>query len=225
MDVEKIGLLVMDCDSTLSAIEGVDELAGLRGEDIRRRVEALTERAMAGEIAIDSVFAERMELIRPTAAECTAIGRRYIEQVEPEAREVIGQLSRAGWLPVILSGGFAPVIAPLAAWLGIERVAAVPLYFDKDGGYAGFDAGYPTTRNGGKPELIRQMKAQTGLSTAVMVGDGVSDLETEPEVDRFIGFGGFVERPAVRRAAPHFIYRFSALPMLLAELTNPAEQK
>ena len=34
-----------------------------------------------------------------------------------------------------------------------------------------------------------------------MVGDGVSDLETRPSVDLFVGYGGYAARERVRREA------------------------
>jgi phosphoserine phosphatase len=34
-----------------------------------------------------------------------------------------------------------------------------------------------------------------------MVGDGISDLESKPEVDLFVGFGGVIAREAVRKGA------------------------
>jgi phosphoserine phosphatase len=50
-------LIVFDCDSTLSKIEGIDELARLRGEKTFSEIEALTNAAMNGEVAIDEIFA------------------------------------------------------------------------------------------------------------------------------------------------------------------------
>ena len=97
-----------------------------------------------------------------------------------------------GWTPIILSGGFAPLIRPLADALGIAHVEAVPLHFHPDGSYAGYGEDYPTTRNGGKPEVIREWKQAMLPEVVVMMGDGISDLEAKPEVDLFIGFGGVV---------------------------------
>ena len=39
----------------------------------------------------------------------------------------------------------------------------------------------------------------------VMVGDGASDLETKPVVDRFVGFGRYTPRETVREGAHDFI--------------------
>lgn len=218
MDKDVTKLLVMDCDSTLSAIEGVDELAAMCSPEIGRKVEELTRQAMAGEIRLDQVFGYRMDLVRPGAAACAEVGEKYIEQVEPDAARTINRLREFGWEPVILSGGFRPVIEPLAKFLGIERIEAVPLSFDAEGNYAGFDADYPTTRNGGKPEVIQRLRAEYGAGTVVMVGDGVSDLETQPLVERFIGFGRYAERERVRDGADRFIRGFAELEDALAGL-------
>lgn len=208
-------LLCLDCDSTLSAIEGVDELARLRGPDCLARVEAMTNEAMEGRLAVEEVFGRRLELIRPTRAEVTEIGRRYVAEVEPTAQAVLAQLRAAGWIPLILSGGFRPAIRPLADFLGGLRIEAVDLFFNADGTYRDFDRAYPTTRSGGKPEVVARLRHELQAGRVVMVGDGVSDLETQPVVDLFVGFGRYAARPAVRSAAGRFIHSFQELPILL----------
>jgi len=209
-------LIVFDCDSTLSAIEGVDELARLRGEDVFKAVKALTDRAMNGEITINEVFGRRLEVIQPTRAMCEAIGQLYLETIEPTALATIQALQATGWETAIISGGFAPAIEPLAAHLGIRRIEAVPLYFKEDGSYTGFGEDYPTTRNGGKPEVIERLRQELAPAQIVMVGDGVSDLETAPVVEMFVGYGGYAARPAVQKGAAHFISRLDALLEILA---------
>ena len=208
-------IICFDCDSTLSAIEGIDELARGRGPELFARVEEQTREAMDGKIPVEAVFGRRLELIQPRQADMTAIGRQYIEQIEPTAVATLAALKAAGWSPIIVSGGFRPIIVPLAAHLGIPRIEAVDLYFDAAGGYTGYDAKFPTTRSGGKPEIMRALRAELRPSRLVMVGDGVSDLETKPEVDLFVGFGGYVERPKVKAGATAFIHRLAELIPLL----------
>lgn len=198
-------LLFIDCDSTLSTIEGIDELGRAKGDEVFAEVVALTHAAMNGEVPINEVFSRRMEMIRPDRALCDQIGALYVETMVPGVDEFIRDLKNDGWLPVILSGGFAPLIMPLAKVLGIDHVEAVPLYFDENGNYTDYGRDYPTTRNLGKNEVIREWKAALLPERCVMIGDGVSDLETKPDVDLFVGFGGVVARPRVQQGCDYWL--------------------
>ena len=208
-------LICFDCDNTLSSIEGIDELARLRGADVFARVEALTRGAMDGRIPIEDVFARRLDSIRPSRGDVAIIGRRYVETAEPTARETIGRLAGMGWEPVIVSGGFRQAIRPLADFLGVKRVEAVDLLFGRDGSYSGYDRACPTTRSGGKREVIERLRAELRPEKVVMVGDGVSDLETRPAVDLIVGFGGFVTRKRMKDEAAAFVTSLASLPALV----------
>lgn len=214
--VSPVKLLIFDCDSTLSAIEGIDELARLRGPAVLERVAIMTNEAMDGKITVESVFSRRLDIIQPGHREVDRVGQLYVETVEPSARATIGFLKAQGWYPVILSGGFRQIIQPLADFLGIERIEAVDLFFSPDGNYKGFDQDFPTTRSGGKPLRINELRAELKPSKIIMVGDGGTDLETKPVVDLFIGFGRYVVRPNVKAGAAHFISDLAELPALLA---------
>ncbi|MES2924361.1 MAG: HAD-IB family phosphatase [Verrucomicrobiota bacterium] len=198
-------LFFIDCDSTLSTIEGIDELARGKGDDVFAQVVDLTNAAMNGEIPIGEVFPRRMEMIRPDRTLCDAVADLYLATIVPGAAERIRELKDDGWLPVILSGGFAPLIQPLARHLEIDHVEAVPLYFHDDGSYKGYGADYPTTRNLGKNEVIREWKQALLPEQVMMMGDGMSDLETRPDVDVFIGFGGVVARPMVADGCDYWL--------------------
>lgn len=202
-------LFFFDCDSTLSTIEGIDELARVRGEKVYEDVVALTNAAMNGEIPLTDVFPQRMEIIQPDRATCEAVARLYIETITPGVPELVERLKAEGWTVVILSGGFAPLIEPLARELGIDHVEAVPLHLDPEGRYTGYGSDYPTTRNGGKNEIIREWKSALRPNKTVMMGDGVSDLETKPDVDLFVGFGGVARRPLVMKGASIWVEQMS----------------
>jgi phosphoserine phosphatase len=208
-------LICLDCDSTLSAIEGVDELARLRDPAALVQVAAMTNDAMDGKIPLEQVFARRLEIIRPGRAETEAVGRQYIQEIEPTARETVAALKAAGWTPVIVSAGYTQAIEPLARLLGIVRIEAVRLDFDAAGNYAGFDTAHPATRKGGKPEIVRALKAEFHPARVVAVGDGVSDLETKDDVDLFVGFGRYAERAKVKAGAHAFVKSLSELISLL----------
>lgn len=204
-------IIVFDCDSTLSSIEGIDELARAKGAEIFSEVEALTNAAMNGDIPLDEVFSRRLEIIQPDAATCETVAQQYIDTIEPTAISTLNALREKGYTPIILSGGFKRLILPLAELLGITHVEAVPLLLDDNGSYIKFDNTYPTTYNGGKPEIIKQLKEQYNATHTIMVGDGVSDLETKSDVDQFIGFGRYTAREKVLAEADHFIYSLDEL--------------
>ena len=194
-------LLFIDCDSTLSQIEGIDELARLSDPAIFAEVVTLTNAAMDGEIPLDEVFRRRMDIIRPDRDLVEEVGDRYLKTIVPGAQEFLAKARSSGWTPIIISGGFAPAILPLARHLGIRHVEAVPLYFNELGEYEGYGDTYPSTRNMGKNEIIREWKKAMLPAQTIMIGDGISDLETRSDVDLMIGFGGVVARKKVMEGA------------------------
>lgn len=198
-------LLLLDCDSTLSSIEGIDELGRLRGPATFKAVEDMTNAAMNGGTPMEAIFAKRLDIIKPTAAELAAIGAQYIATVEPTALASLAKLRAAGWRIAIVSGGFTQAIRPLADFLGIDRVEAVTLKFHADGSYAGFDDSCPTCKTKGKNVVARRLRAEHQATYVVMVGDGASDLEVKGDADMVIGFGRYVQRPKVVAGADKFV--------------------
>lgn len=202
------GTIVFDCDSTLSDMEGVEELArdGVRKPDRRglpdlaQRIAALTDAAMAGEVPLEEVFGQRLEWIRPTRDELERVGRLYVERALPHARELVQALVAGGKRVVIVSGGLLPAVDLLARHLGVHEVHAVDVRFGADGSYAGFDEASPLARAGGKIEVLEALRAR-GDAGLAFVGDGATDLEAAHLADRFIAFGGVERRENVFRAA------------------------
>lgn len=209
------GILVLDCDSTISSIEGIDELARMRGSDMEEYVENLTNRAMNGELPLEAVYAKRMEQIRPTRSECVAVGKLYLERLAVGVKGALGALQDAGWRVFLVSGGLDVCLEPLKQHLEAERLYAVPVEFDEHGAYAGFDEQYPTAHSGGKCRIIRRIREEYPGKPVVMVGDGMSDAETDVVAHMFIAYTGFVRRPAVIARARHQVASFSALEELL----------
>ncbi len=189
--------VVFDCDSTLCAVEGIEELARLAGRHVAE-LEELTARAMEGELRLEQVYGRRLELVQPTAEEIAQVGRRYRESLLPGARDLVRALHFLGKRVMVVSGGLAPAVRDVARHLGLSDgdVHAVELRFDAAGRYAGFDARSPLARAGGKLDVLRALAAQSAGPLA-LVGDGATDLEAAPAVARFVAFGGVVRRPAV----------------------------
>lgn len=190
--------VVFDCDSTLVAVEGIDILAG----DARAEVEALTASAMRGEVGLEEVYGRRLELIRPTRTQVEAVGDAYVRALVPGAREVVRALEVEGIHAWIVSGGLLPAVMRVADELGIPpaRVGAVRLEFDESGAFAGFDPDQHLARAGGKPRFLEE-QGDDLARPALVVGDGVTDLEAGSVVDDFIAFAGVADRPPVTSAA------------------------
>ena len=197
--------VAFDCDATLSALEGIDQLAALAG--VADAVSALTHRAMNGEVPLEAVYGERLALIRPRQRDLATIAQQYLDRTVPGARETIAALHARGVKVAIVSGGILDAILPLAAALGIAPADtfAVRLQFDPNGDYRGFDAS-PLTTAAGKAAIVAAWKTANHLQRVVMVGDGMSDVAARAPgaADTIIGYGGVVARDAVRRAADHY---------------------
>ncbi|HEX7090905.1 MAG TPA: HAD-IB family phosphatase [Longimicrobiales bacterium] len=202
--------VLFDCDSTLSTIEGVDELARDHPE-----VRALTEAAMRGEVPLEEVYGRRLEIVRPSREAVEALGRRYIETMVPGAREAVSALLAAGVRVRVISAGLRPAVVTLARVLGLgdDDVAAVDIYFSADGAYAGYDAASPLARSGGKRAVVEEWLPELPRPI-LMVGDGATDLEVQGVADCFAAFAGVVARPAVIEAADEVIRGRSLLPVL-----------
>ncbi|MDT8406998.1 MAG: HAD-IB family phosphatase [Methylococcales bacterium] len=204
-----------DFDSTLSTVEGIDELAVRQG--VGDALARLTEAAMNGSVALQEVYARRLELLQPDRDSMTWLSRRYLATITPGAGAVLAELMRLPVTVHIISGGLRPAILASAARLGIEahRVHAVDVHFDAAGGYVDFDHDSPLARSGGKAEVCRRLaEAGRGL---VMVGDGYTDLEAQQAGALMVAFTGVVARPKVVEAADRVLDDLADLPDLLTD--------
>ncbi len=220
-------LIFFDCDSTLSTIEGIDELARFKGKE--QRVGVLTEKAMNGDLDLSEVYGKRLQAIRPTRGQLKAIEEKYWETIVPDAQSVIAALQFLGKQVFIISGGLADPVRGFGNRLGIppENVQAVELEYNELSGnwwqyhqpqtqhsktYLDYQDG-PLTVSSGKPAIIERL-ANGKHGRRLMVGDGASDLATRPVVDLFVGFGGVVAREKVLKGADVFIRHNSLAPVL-----------
>ncbi len=186
--------VVFDCDSTLSAIEGIEELAREASAEVRRELAELTAQAMQGTLPLEEVFGRRLALVRPSRAALAAVAERYCATALPGAAAVVAALQSLGKRVTVVSGGLTDAVAPFAAALGVTDVYAVGCHFDAAGGFLGHDVNSPLARAGGKPEVLRALFPDGDVA---LVGDGATDAEATVAVARFVAFGGVAARSAV----------------------------
>jgi phosphoserine phosphatase len=188
-------LIVMDVDSTLIRDEVIDLLAARAGR--AEEVAKVTVAAMRGELDFAASLRERVRLLAGLPAEVLDSVRGEL-RLTAGAETLIRTLRGLGYKSGIVSGGFAEVIAPLAAGLGIDYVAANSLEVAA-GQLTGRLSG-PVIDRAGKADALRRFAADAGvpLSQTVAVGDGANDLDMIAAAGLGVAFNA---RPVVRDAA------------------------
>lgn len=202
--------VILDVDSTLCALEGIDWLARQRGAAVAARIEEVTRQAMDGDVALQAVYGARLAAVEPDAELLRALGEQYLGALVPGAEIAVRQLMDAGVEVAIVSGGIRQAIAPLADRLGVvpARLVAVDVFLDEDGRYAAFDDASPLTTDTGKADVARALRLDRPV---LAVGDGNTDLASRPAVDAFAAFTGVVRREPVVADADYVVESFDQL--------------
>lgn len=220
-------LIFFDCDSTLSTIEGIDELARLKGKE--GRVGILTDKAMNGELDLSEVYGKRLKAIRPTRGQLKAVEELYWQTRVEDAHEVIQALQFLGKQVFIISGGLVDAVRGFGHRMGVplSHIRAVELEYNQLSGewwryhepstqhkqtYLDYNEG-PLTISSGKPQIIKELAGENP-GRRMMIGDGSSDLAAQPVVDLFVGYGGVVAREKVMNEAQVTVKSVSLAPIL-----------
>ena len=228
-----------DCESKLSSIEGIYELARMKGKF--DEIKAKTDAAMDGEVYLDAVYDRRLEILAPTHEEIVAIEPLYRSTVVRHAAGVIAALQEVGKEVFIVSGGLLAAVRPFGRWLGVphDHIRAVSLEYDELSGewwdYLAdqwdqrLDVEYkdsedtPLVQASGKSDVVAQMLGDR-RGRSILVGDGVSDLAARHVVDLFVGFTGVVSRPHVVDQSDVLVTADSLAPLLCVVLTESEQQ-
>jgi phosphoserine phosphatase len=202
--------LILDVDSTLCGIEGVDWLAARRDPATALECARLTASAMAGEIPLENIFATRLDRIRPGADDLAALAEAYRGAIASGAADAVRRLRAAGVGVHLVSGGLRQAILPVARDLGFGEleVHAVPVILDSHGRYIDFDRTPPLWRADGKCDVV---KALALPAPRLALGDGISDAALRQVTEAFAVFTGFVRRPPVIELAQHECGSFTDL--------------
>jgi phosphoserine phosphatase len=190
-------LVVMDVDSTLITGEVVEMLAARAGARAAAMVADITEAAMRGELDFTESLHRRVAALAGLPVGVLSQVRDEVE-LTPGARELLAELHRRGWPVGLVSGGFAEIVEPLAASLGVARTEANRLEV-ADGVLTGRVVG-PVVDRAAKAEALRRFAAAEGLDVArsVAIGDGANDVD----MIALAGLGiAFNAKPVVRARA------------------------
>lgn len=208
---KKLGFeaVIFDCDSTLTKIEGIDELAAF--VNLKDKISTLTRKAMEGELSFEDVFHQRLSLLTPSKHYLEKLADLYLANLTEDAKETVAALKYLGKKVYLVSGGYTPSLLKMAFELGIpaKNVFANDLIFDLKGNFVSHIEG-PLIRNHGKLQIVRQIPGRK-----VMIGDGITDLESKYLVDLFLGYGGVTVRKKVEDESDIFIYSQSMSSILV----------
>lgn len=195
--------VIFDVDSTLVTIEGLDYLAKLKNSEAT--LVPITELAMNGQLPMREAMEAKMAILQPSFLDLIKLGEVYLKNIVPGAPETIAALVQAKITVWVITGSFQPAVGILTDYLGIprQRVITNTIRFDEQAKYHQVDFDHPLCNNHGKAKIIQSFG--NALTHTVMVGDGVTDLDTKPIVDLFIGFGGVIPRETVEKKAEVFV--------------------
>ncbi|MBI1376045.1 MAG: phosphoserine phosphatase SerB [Frankiales bacterium] len=188
-------LVVMDVDSTLIQDEVIELIARRAGRE--DEVRGITERAMCGELDFAGSLHERVALLAGVPVSALDEVRQDV-RLTPGARTLVRTLTRLGFRVAVVSGGFAEVVRPLAAELGIHHVRANSLEV-ADGRLTGRVLG-PVVDRAGKAAALREIAALDGipLERTIAIGDGANDLDMLSTAGLGVAFNA---KPVVRAQA------------------------
>jgi phosphoserine phosphatase len=189
-------LLIADMDSTIIACECIDELADQVG--IKRKVSAITERAMRGGIDFPSALRERVALLKGLPLD--ALAKVYAERVRLNlgAKSLTSTMRAHGAHTLLVSGGFTYFTSRVAQAAGFENHQANRL---ADDGHALTGMVIePILGREAKLEALRSAVVRLGITSrdVLAVGDGANDLD----MIKAAGLGvAFHAKPIVAAAA------------------------
>ena len=195
-------LVAFDMDSTLIAVEVMDELAKRYG--VGAQVVEITAAAMAGQLDFQQSFRRRAALLRGMP-EKTLHEVATSVTLSSGAHRLIRALKHFGYRTAVLSGGFQYVGEHLQQELGIDYVFANRLEV-VDGVMTGEVVGEIVDAQR-KADLLLTLAQREGISLqqTIAVGDGANAL---PMLQR-AGLGvAFHAKSIVRESASHSISNF-----------------
>jgi len=173
--LQKMGLCVMDMDSTLIAIECIDEIADMMG--LKPQVAEITEAAMRGELDFSASLRKRVALLKGLPE--TALQRVVDERLtfNPGVQAWINTCKQHGIKTMVVSGGFTFFANYVKDTLGLDYAVSNTLEI-VDGKLTGNIVGDIVDAQRKADELLNLRKV-LGLTEAqtIAIGDGANDLK------------------------------------------------
>ena len=214
LKLANFGLLVMDMDSTLIAIECIDEVADMQG--LKPQVAAITEAAMRGEMEFAESLRRRVALLKGLDEQ--ALQHVYDERLRLStgAEAMLKALQTHGIKTLLLSGGFKFFTDRLKARLGLDYAHANTLEI-ANGKLTGKVLGEILDAQG-KADWLVKIRDELSLKPeqVIAMGDGANDLKMMAQAGISIAYHA---KPVVREQA-RYALNFVGLEGMVNLLAN-----
>ena len=200
----------LDLESTAVNFEWWNFAASERGNGAE--VVAITNTAMNSGVKFYDAVENRRRLTDPTKETLRKATLTMPTTIEPGLKTFIKTLKQFRKQVRIVSGGFAETAELTQIVLGVPIDANHFAYsIGKPRRIVGVKDDNLLIHSGGKREhIIFHRHNGLGTRRLVMIGDGMSDVETYPNAaSLFIGYGGVEKRENVRENTPLYIEDFS----------------
>ncbi len=167
-------LLVADMDSTIIAIECIDELADFAGR--REEVADITERAMHGEIDFSQSLHERAAMLAGLGTDLLEAAFDERLQLTDGARELVLTMRANGAYTALVSGGFTFFTSRVRDMVGFDMDQANELIMRGDKLTGAVTE--PILDPRAKLEALRRLTVENEIEReeTLAVGDGANDI-------------------------------------------------
>ncbi len=167
-------LLVADMDSTMIAVECIDEIADFAG--LRAEITAITERAMRGELDFSASLIQRAAMLKGLSETVLQLAFDQRVRLTPGARRLVTCMRRHGAFAALVSGGFTFFTSRVKVLAGFDFDQANTLVVS--GGRLTGEVTRPILDPQAKLAALERLMGELGLKReeTLAVGDGANDI-------------------------------------------------